>query len=80
MEACADVFWANARKKFQIYKKRFYGRKYLKEDRDSKSKTKAHKDEYAANVEHAECLLFAWLGLAMLVHVLTKIASYQKAK
>ena len=33
-----------------------------------------------AGVETCECLLFAWLGLAMLPHDLTDIASYQKAK
>ena len=50
MKAYADVFWANARKKFKSYKKSFYNRKYLKQDRDSKLKTKARKDKYAARV------------------------------
>ena len=40
----------HARKKFKSYKKSFYNRKYLKQDRDSKLKTKARKDKYAARV------------------------------
>ena len=50
MKAYADVFWANARKKFTSYKKSLYSRKCIKQDRDSKRKTKARKDEYAAGV------------------------------
>ena len=52
MKAYADdiVFWANARKKFESYKKSLCVRKYLKEDRDSKRKTKARKNKYAAKV------------------------------
>ena len=50
MKAYADVFWANARKKIKSYKESFYNRKYLKEDRDNKSKTKSRKDKYAARV------------------------------